>query len=672
MTKISKQIKDRAKELRELVEKYNYAYYILDAPLVPDSEYDRVFRELQDLEECYAELKTQDSPTQRVGVAPLKAFTQLQHSVPMLSLNNAFSKEEILNFDKRIHDRLKIDEPIVYACEVKLDGLTVNLIYENGILTKAATRGDGIVGENITKNVKTIRTIPLKLKGNNHPKFLEVRGEVYMSKQGFRSLNQQMRQLNKKEFANPRNAAAGSLRQLNSRISALRPLSMFCYGIGEISGFQPKATHHETLMQLEHWGLPIVQERAVVKGIQGCEQYYKKLQQKRETLAYEIDGVVLKVDSKRQQKQLGFTSRAPRWAIAYKFPAHEELTLVKAIDFQVGRTGALTPVARLKPVLVAGVTVSNATLHNMDEITRKDVRVGDTVVVRRAGDVIPEVVSVIKEKRPAGTIKVTLPNQCPVCGSQVMKPEGEAVARCMGGLYCSAQRKASIEHFASRKAMDIDGLGTKLIEQLVDKGLIHHIDDLYQLTKQQITELERMGEKSADNLLEALEKSKSTTLARFLYALGIRGVGETTARHLAMHFGTLDALKKADEETLKNIFDIGPVVAQYVSHFFQQSQNLKIIDALIASGMHWPAIEPITQHQPLLGKTFVLTGSLQSMSREQTKEKLQTLGAKVSNSVSKNTDFVIVGENPGSKLHKALELGVTTLDEEAFYAHIKM
>lgn len=662
------QLQKRAQELRQLIQRYNYEYYVLDAPTVPDSEYDRLFRELQNLEAQHPELKTPDSPSQRVGAEPLVEFSQVRHQIPMLSLNNAFSQEEVFAFDKRIHDRLKSNEMIEYACEPKLDGLAISLLYEDGILIKAATRGDGITGEDVTTNVKTVRAIPLRLIENNPPKLLEVRGEVYMLKSGFEALNRQARQKGEKEFANPRNAAAGSLRQLDSHITASRPLSFFCYEIGVTKGnFRLLNTHHEILDLLKAWGFPVIPERAVVFGIEGCLDYYQKITQMRDHLNYEIDGVVYKVDRKDLQEKLGFISRAPRWAIAHKFPAHEELTTVEDIEFQVGRTGALTPVARLKPVSVGGATISNATLHNMDEIERKDVRIGDTVIVRRAGDVIPEVFSVIKERRPPQAKPIQLPKSCPVCGSDIVKPEGEAIARCIGGLFCPAQRKASIEHFASRKAMDIEGLGTQLVDQLVEKGLVHHVDDLYRLKLDALANLARMGKKSASNLLVALEKSKLTTLPRFLYALGIREVGEATAHNLAKHFGDLAPLMHADENTLQSIRDIGPVAAQYIHTFFQQPHNLEVIRSLMHSGVHWPAYQKEeTILRPLEGKTIVITGTLKNMTREQAKEKLRELGADVTNTVSKNTDLVIVGENPGSKYNKALELGIKIIYEEEF------
>lgn len=678
---VIKQAEKLAKALRE----HNYRYYVLDAPAIPDSEYDRLFLQLQDLEAKYPELKTPDSPTQRVGAAPLKSFKQVQHAIPMLSLENAFTKEELQAFDKRIHDRLKTDQIIEYACEPKLDGLAISLLYEDGILVRAATRGDGTTGEDVTQNVKTIKSVPLHLR-NDYPKMLEVRGEVVMPKDGFNKLNQSAAEKGDKIFANPRNAAAGSLRQLDSKVTAKRPLVFYAYEIGQVviavdsgstgrvrddsrAGFEDR--HSNTLNQLKKYGIPIVPETTVVKGWQECLNYYRRIGEKRESLPIEIDGVVYKVDQHKLQRELGFVSRAPRWAIAHKFPAQEELTQVESIEFQVGRTGALTPVARLAPINVGGVMVSNATLHNIDEIERKDIRVGDVVIIRRAGDVIPEVVSVIKERRPGKTEKVKLPKHCPVCKSLVVRAEGEAIARCSGGLYCAAQRKEAIKHFASRKAMDIEGLGDKLVDQLIDEGLVDHVDGLYSLKLEQLANLERMAEKSAQNLLEALEKSKKTTLARFLYALGIREVGETTARSLALYFKELDSITKANEEELQEISDIGPIVAQHIVAFFRQKHNLEVIEALLKAGIHWPKMEERKGAQPLAGKSVVLTGALISMTRDEAKEKLQQLGAKVSGSVSKNTDLVIAGEEAGSKLNKALQLGIKVIDEDEFLRMLK-
>lgn len=660
-TKIIKQAEKLTKAIRE----HNYRYYVLDAPTIPDSEYDRMFRQLQDLEAKYPELKTPDSPTQRIGAAPLKSFKQVQHAMPMLSLENAFTEEELQAFDKRIRDRLKTDQIIEYACEPKLDGLAISLLYEDGVLVQAATRGDGTTGEDVTQNVKTIKSVPLHLR-NNYPKILEVRGEVVMSKAGFNKLNQTAAKKGEKIFANPRNAAAGSLRQLDSRITAKRPLVFYAYEIGQVIKGNIEDRHSNTLKKLKKYGIPIVPETAVVKGWEECLHYYKKIGKKRESLPIEIDGVVYKVDQSKLQKALGFVSRAPRWAIAHKFPAQEELTEVQAVEFQVGRTGALTPVARLKPVNVGGVVVSNATLHNMDEIERKDIRVGDFVIIRRAGDVIPEVVSVVKERRPQKTQKIKLPKHCPVCNSLIVRAEGEAITRCSGGLYCVAQRKEAIKHFASRKAMDIEGLGDKLVDQLVDEGLVNHVDGLYKLKLDQLANLERMAEKSAQNLLDALEKSKKTTFARFLYALGVREVGEATARSLALYFKDLDSIINANEEDLQKVSDIGPVVAKHIYAFFRQKHNLEVIEALLKAGIHWPKIQMQKAAQPLAGKSVVLTGALASMTREEAKEKLQQLGAHVSSGVSKNTDLVVAGDAAGSKLNKALKLGVKVIDEDNF------
>jgi DNA ligase (NAD+) len=656
--------KKRAAELREQLNYHNYLYYVLDNPEIPDAEYDRMLRELQGLEERYPELRSADSPTQRVGGEALSAFAEVQHEVPMLSLGNVFSAEELADFDRRCREGLDIDE-IEYMAEPKIDGLAISLLYEDGVLVRGATRGDGATGEDVTHNVKTIGAIPLRLTGKGIPKRLEVRGEIYMPLKGFEALNQRQLENNAKTFANPRNAAAGSLRQLDSTITAERPLTMFCYGVGVMEGARPAKTHSATLEQLRGWGLRVSDEQAVVKGVKGCETYYEQLLARRDELDYEIDGIVYKVNRHDQQQTLGFVSRAPRWAIAHKFPAQEEMTKLLAIDIQVGRTGALTPVARLEPVAVGGVTVTNATLHNEDEIRRKDVRVGDVVIVRRAGDVIPEVVSSVKSKRKKGARQFKVPTKCPECGSEVVRVEGEAVARCSGGLFCPAQRKESIKHFASRRAMDIDGLGDKLVEQLVDAGMIQDVADLYTLSVEQLTTLERMGEKSATNLVAALEKSKATTLPRFIFSLGIREVGEATARNLAMHFGSLEKIIKATQEQLEEVPDVGPVVAKNIVAFDHQAHNREVIDKLIKAGVHWEDIEckPVGE-QPLAGKTIVLTGAL-SMPRNEVKEVLQALGAKVSGSVSKKTAYVIAGSDAGSKLAKAQELGIPVLDENA-------
>lgn len=655
--------KKRAAELREQLDYHNYRYYVLDDPEIPDVEYDRLLRELQGLEEAYPELRSADSPTQRVGGEALSAFTQVQHKMPMLSLGNVFSADELADFDRRCREGLDVEE-IEYIAEPKLDGLAISLLYENGVLIRGATRGDGTTGEDVTHNVKTIGAIPLRLTGEDIPSRLEVRGEIYMPSKGFEELNQRQRDNYAKPFANPRNAAAGSLRQLDSSITASRPLTMYCYGVGVVEGTTLADTHSAMLEQLRRWGLRVSNEPKVVKGVKGCEAYYEQLLARRDALDYEIDGIVYKVNRHDQQRTLGFVSRAPRWAIARKFPAQEEMTELLAIDIQVGRTGALTPVARLAPVAVGGVVVTNATLHNEDEILRKDVRVGDTVIVRRAGDVIPEVVKSVLVKGEKRKPRFKMLTTCPECGSEVVRIEGEAVARCSGGLFCPAQRKESIKHFASRRAMDIEGLGDKLVEQLADRGMIHDVADLYALTVEQLADMERMGEKSANNLLEALEKSKSTTLAKFIYALGIREVGEATARNLAIHFGDLNKILKATQEQLEEVNDVGPVVAKNIVAFDHQAHNREVIDKLIAAGVHWSNIEikPVGK-QPLAGKTVVLTGAL-SLPRNEVKDALQALGAKVSSSVSKKTAYVIAGADAGSKLAKAQELGVPVLDED--------
>jgi len=671
-------VKTHVNELHKLLHYHNYRYYVLDDPEISDSEYDRLMRELQDIEAQYPEARTPDSPTQRVGAPPLDAFDEVKHLVPMLSLSNAFSDEEVIAFEKRLLDRLNKnrDKPLStleFACEPKLDGLAVSLLYENGLLIQAATRGDGETGENITENVRTIRTVPLRLQGDNIPTRLEVRGEVFMPKASFEALNKKARERGEKTFVNPRNAAAGSLRQLDSRITAQRNLAMYCYATGLVEGADLPDTHQHALQQLARWDLPICPEIEVVQGAQGCLQYYKKMGDKREQLSYEIDGVVYKVNELSLQAELGFVSRAPRWALAHKFPAHEEMTLLKGVDFQVGRTGALTPVARLKPVFVGGVTVTNATLHNMHEIERKDIRIGDTVIVRRAGDVIPEVARVVPEKRPPDAKIIELPKKCPVCGSDIEYENDHAVARCTGGLYCPAQQKEAIKHFASRKAMDIDGLGTKLVDQLYDEGLVKNVADLYSLSVEQLMKLERMGKKSAENLIHALEASKHPTLARFIYALGIREVGETTAKSLANHYRSFEALRHTDAETLQTIDDVGPIVANHIVYFFQQEHNNDVIDALFAAGIEPQIPEEINPEElPLKGHTYVLTGTLQHLKRNEAKAQLEALGAKVSGSVSKHTTAVFAGEKAGSKLTKAEALGVPIKNEEDLLALLKI
>ncbi len=658
--------KKRIEELRKQIDHHNYLYYALDAPEIPDAEYDRLLRELQDLEQQYPELVTPDSPTQRVGAAPLKTFSEVRHELPMLSLNNAFSDEEVYDFDRRVRERLGV-ENVEYHAEPKLDGLAISLLYERGRLVRGATRGDGSRGEDVTQNVRTIGAIPLKLHGSGFPALLEVRGEVFMTKEGFQQLNSLQESQGLKPFANPRNAAAGSLRQLDPRITAQRPLTIYCYGTGIVKDGKLPDRHSMIMQKLRNWGLRISPKAKLVKGAEGCLEYYRQMATERNQLPYEIDGVVYKVDKIAWQEQLGQISRAPRWALAHKFPAQEEITRLLDVEWQVGRTGALTPVARLEPVSVGGVTVSNATLHNQDEIERKDIRIGDTVIIRRAGDVIPEVVSVVESRRPTDARRPQLPTHCPVCGSDVVRLPGEKVARCSGGLYCPAQRREAIKHFASRRAMDIEGLGDKLVEQLDEKGLIRDVADLYYLRQEQLETLERMGKKSAQNLLAALEKSKKTTLARFIFALGIRQVGEATARELASYFGSLERIMTASREQLQQVPDIGAVVAESIYIFFREKHNREVVDKLIAAGIHWPTTTNRNSGPlPLAGKTFVLTGTLESMSRNEAKEKLQALGAKVTGSVSKKTGYVVAGAEPGSKYERALQLGVPILDEPSF------
>ncbi len=650
----------RARELHEQLHEHNYRYYTKDDPLISDAEYDQLLRELQALESRYPELITPDSPTRRVGAAPLKGFGEVRHEVRMLSLDNAMTDDELAGFEQRVCRALEIDE-VEYAAEPKLDGLAVSLLYQDGRLVRAATRGDGTTGEDITQNIRTLNSVPLRLVGEDVPETLEVRGEVFISHAGFEELNRQTAAEGQKSFVNPRNAAAGSLRQLDPAITAQRPLEMFCYGVGKVTAGSLAATHTETLGKLKAWHLPVYEDVECVSGLAGCRDYFNRYEQLRDDLPFDIDGVVFKVNRFDQQQVLGFVARAPRWAIARKFQPEESETTVLGIDIQVGRTGALTPVARLEPVFVGGVTVTNATLHNEDEIQRKDVRVGDHVIVRRAGDVIPEVARVVIEKRTKGAAKFHMLTHCPVCGSQVTRAEGEAVARCSGGLFCPAQRKQAIKHFASRRAMDVEGLGDKLVEQLVDEALIADVSDLYCLAVDEVAGLERMATKSAVNLVAALDKSRTTTLGRFVFSLGVRGVGEATAQLLAQEFGELESLMATDVETLEAIHDIGPIVAQHIVDFFGEQHNRDVIGKLLAAGVNWPAVEK-PREQPLAGKTFVLTGTL-TMPRDELKEKLQVQGAKVSGSVSKKTDYVVVGENPGSKHDKALQLGVAVLDE---------
>ena len=663
-------IAEKIHQLRQEIRAHDYHYYVEDEPRIPDAEYDKLMRTLQQYEEAHPELVTPDSPTQRVGAPLASALEPIAHRQPMLSLSNVFEQEELRAFMKRVAERAGVLETdLLFTAEPKLDGLAVNLTYEQGHLIFAATRGDGMMGEVITQNVKTIRSVPLRLYGDNIPRFIEVRGEVYMPVEGFNTFNEKAREHDEKTFANPRNAAAGSLRQLNPEITAQRPLEMYCYGVGACDeAFSLPDSHYEQLQLLAHLGFRVSPLISQKKGLEGCLEYYHQMLKQRASLPFEIDGVVYKLDNIALQEKLGYVARAPRFACAHKFPALEQITVLKSVDFQVGRTGALTPVARLEPVNVAGVTVSNATLHNMDEIERKDIHLGDTVIVRRAGDVIPEVVRVLEERRPANAQPIHMPSHCPVCGAEVFREEGEAVARCSGGLFCRAQLKRMVWHFASRKAMNIDGLGEGIIEQLVEQHLIDDVADLYQLKKDTLIKLERFGGKSADNLLQALEKSKDTTFSRFLYALGIREVGEVGARVLAEHFSTLERLIQTNEEELMALPDIGPVMAHNVLHFFAQSYNREVIKKLLDSGVHWPKPEKqvVPKDSPFSGKTVVLTGTLAAMSREDAKKLLQGLGAKVTGSVSAKTDFVIAGIEAGSKLEKAEKLGVTVLDEDTF------
>ncbi|MBM7072388.1 NAD-dependent DNA ligase LigA [Shewanella sp. 202IG2-18] len=651
-------------ELTETLNQHNINYYVDDAPTIPDAEYDRLINKLKELEKGHPELIKPDSPTQRVGGFPLDKFEQVTHLKPMLSLDNAFDQQDMEAFNKRNSDKVgKID----YCCEPKLDGLAVSILYRNGLLERAATRGDGSVGEDITENVKTIRSIPLRLRGE-FPELVEVRGEAFMPRKAFNDLNEAAKTSGDKVFVNPRNAAAGSLRQLDSRITAKRNLDFYAYSLGvvEPENWPLAETHYDQLQQLKSWGLPVSSEVKVCNDVDLVEDYYKNIIDIRDDLAFEIDGVVVKTNSIEQQNQLGFVAKAPRWAIAYKFPAQEEMTLLEGVDFQVGRTGALTPVARLKPVFVGGVTVSNATLHNADEIERLGVKISDTVIVRRAGDVIPQVAAVVTEKRPDDAINIEFPLTCPICESQVERVEGEAVARCTGGLFCEAQRKEAIKHFASRKAMDIDGMGDKVVEQLIDKELIKTPADLFGLKASAITMLDRMGMRSATNLVNALQAAKRTTLAKFLYSLGIREVGEATAANLASHFKELDNVRQADIDSLIEVEDVGNIVAHHIVRFFAQAHNNDVVDALVEAGIHWSKIEEVAEEvQTLKGQTWVLTGSLTQLSRSDAKAKLQDLGAKVAGSVSKKTDCVVAGDAAGSKLVKAQELGIKVIDENA-------
>lgn len=660
-------IEQQLTQLRTTLRHHEHLYHVLDNPEIPDAEYDRLMGELRALEESHPELITPDSPTQRVGAAPLSEFTQVRHEVPMLSLDNVFDEASYLAFNKRVQDRLKSTDALTFCCELKLDGLAVSLLYEDGMLVRAATRGDGTTGENITANVRTIRAIPLRLHGENIPRRMEVRGEVFLPQAGFEKINEDARRTGGKLFANPRNAAAGSLRQLDPRITAKRPLTFFCYGVGLLEGGELPASHMARLQQFKAWGLPVSDRIRLCSTPEEVLAFYHQVEADRPTLGFDIDGVVIKVDSLALQETLGFVARAPRWAVAFKFPAQEQMTFVRDVEFQVGRTGAITPVARLEPVQVAGVLVSNATLHNADEIERLGLRIGDKVVIRRAGDVIPQVVGVVESERPEDTKEIVFPTHCPVCNSDVERVEGEAVARCTGGLICGAQRKEALKHFVSRRALDVDGMGDKIIDQLVEKEYVHTPADLFDLTAGKLTGLDRMGPKSAQNVVDALEKAKETTFARFLYALGIREVGESTAANLASYFGSLDALAAASIEELQKVPDVGIVVATHTFNFFAEESNRDVIRQLTEkAGVHWPAPVVIKAEEidsPFAGKTVVLTGSLSMMSRDDAKERLVALGAKVSGSVSKKTDLVIAGEAAGSKLVKARELGIAVIDE---------
>jgi len=664
----SSDISSELEQLRAQIHYHNHRYHGLDNPEISDAEYDRLMQRLKNIEAEHPEFITPDSPTQRVGSTPLTEFVTVVHEMPMLSLDNAFSDEDLIAFNKRLQDRLKSTQDIEFACEVKLDGIAVSLLYRDGLLVRGATRGDGTNGEDITQNVRTISAIPLRLMGEGFPQTLEVRGEIYMPKAGFDAFNQKALAAGEKLFINPRNAAAGSLRQLDARITAARPLEMCAYNVGLVEGGELPDRHTDILGALQSWGFLINRELATANNINDCLQYYRRIHEKRSSLAYDIDGIVFKVNSRTLQDELGFISRAPRWAVAYKFPAQEEMTILDDVEFQVGRTGAVTPVARLQPVFVGGVTVSNATLHNRDEINRLGIKIGDTVVVRRAGDVIPQIVAVVESKRPGNARDIIFPSHCPVCGSLVETLPGEAVARCDGGLICAAQRKEAIKHFVSRKAMNVEGLGDKLVEQLVDLNMINTVADIYSLTAEQLANLERMGEKSAENILAALEVSKKTTLAKFIYALGIREVGEATARNFAKHFGTFEAFSAADELNLQQVTDVGPVVAHFTFEFFQQENNRKAIEQLKAAGIHWPDEVATGIDAPLLGLIYVLTGTLETMGRDDAKAHLLALGAKVSGSVSAKTDYVVAGPGAGSKLQKAEELGVKVITEEDLLA----
>ncbi len=660
-------LKTELDKLKEELNYHSHRYYSLDDPELPDAEYDRLFQRLLEIEKQHPELQTVDSPSRRVGAPPLKKFASVKHEMPMLSLDNAFNEDDLRAFDKRVKDRLKNSSDIFYCCEPKYDGIAVSLLYKNGVLDRGATRGDGATGEDITDNVRTVGSIPLRLIGKGFPSVLEVRGEIFMPKDGFKKFNENARTNNEKIFANPRNAAAGSLRQLDSRITAKRPLAMCAYSVGYVEGDLP-GEHDKILKRLNEWGFSISDQSKRVKGIEACIDYYVKLGEKRTSLNYDIDGIVFKVNDISLQEKLGFVSRAPRWAIACKFPAQEAMTVLESVEFQIGRTGAVTPVAKLQAVEVGGVRVSNATLHNKDEIERLNLKIGDTVVIHRAGDVIPKVVSVVESRRPKNAKAIIFPRNCPVCGSLIESIEGEAVSRCSGGgKRCSAQQKESIKHFASRQAMDIDGLGDKIVELLVDEELVTTVADLYGLSVEQISALDRMGQKSGENLVEALEASKKTSLPRFLFALGIREVGQATARNLATHFGSIEKLMDANLEALLEVDDVGPVVAKYIFEYFQQEESRVLIDALRKQGVKWPDIQAKGEINSVFkDKVCVLTGSLEQMTREQAKEKLLELGAKVTGSVSAKTDILISGPGAGSKLKKAQDLNIQIIDEDTF------
>jgi DNA ligase (NAD+) len=672
MTSIPEKVIEEHSRLVEVINGYNYQYYVLDNPSVTDSEYDRLIKRIISIETNYPECITQESPTQRVGGEPLSSFTQIKHSVPMLSLDNAFTDTELIDFDRRVKERLNSLSDIEFVCEPKLDGTAVSILYRQGHLAYAATRGDGSTGEDITANVRTIRSVPIKLRGSHIPDVLEVRGEIFMPRNGFEDFNKKASLNGDKTFVNPRNAAAGSLRQLDPKITASRPLDICAYSVGQLEGKAKPTSHKSMLESLSLWGFKINPFVEVVEGIASCIDYYEKMANKRDNLPYDIDGIVFKVNDLSLQQRLGFVAKAPRWAIARKFPAQEEMTRLIGVEFQVGRTGAITPVARLEPVFVGGVTVSNSSLHNGDEIKRLGVRIGDTVIIRRAGDVIPQISKVVFERRPPEARKIIFPERCPVCLSAVQKSDGEAVARCSGGLFCGAQIKEAIKHFASRKAMDIGGLGDKLVDLLVEKSIIFSVADLYDISLEKLIVLERMGEKSARNLIGAIERSKNTTLAKFLYALGIREVGEATANTLAINFGSIEKISQASSDDLEDIDDIGPIVAGHIVNFFKNPDNVSIISALYEAGVSWKDVDlENIKESPLADQTWVLTGGLESMSRAEAKDILQSLGAKVGSSVSAKTSQVVAGSGAGSKLKKAESFGISVMSEDQFMVFLK-